>query len=67
MANFRAPLPMVQVWTGFLWPIGPSIQSPYLKNNFQILTRSLKIRFLGVNKYIRKIREDCVACNGKME
>ena len=27
LANLKAPLQMVQVWTGFLWPIGTSIQT----------------------------------------
>ena len=37
MANLKAPLQMVRVWTGFYWPIRPSIQTRNTAESWLIL------------------------------
>ena len=36
MANLKAPLRMVRVWTGFLCPIGTSIQTRWLESSWKL-------------------------------
>ena len=52
--KFQGPLAMVRIWTDFLWPIGPSIQTRWLENSWKVanveifLVRITKKNLMGV-------------------
>ena len=44
MANLKAPLRMLRVWTGFLWPIGTFIHIHFISS----ITKQLQWLLMGI-------------------